>query len=55
MTTDSGFLSVIAFSALGTGMAAPDFDAVSSDGRKITLSALRKDGPVVLVFLRGFG
>lgn len=54
MTAGSGYLSVVAFSALGTGVAAPDFDAVSFDGRKISLSALRKEGPVVLVFLRGF-
>jgi peroxiredoxin len=35
--------------------AAPEFDAVSFDGNKISLSQLRQEGPVVLVFLRGFG
>lgn len=48
-------MSVFALSALETGAAAPEFEAVSYDGRKITLSALRKQGPVVLVLLRGFG
>jgi len=41
--------------ALGTGMAAPEFEAVSYDGRKIVLSELRQQGSVILVFLRGFG
>jgi len=41
-------------SALATGVAAPEFEAVSYDGRKITLSALQQQGPVMLVFLRGF-
>ncbi|MCX5852533.1 MAG: hypothetical protein NT072_10860 [Deltaproteobacteria bacterium] len=54
MTAGSGYFSVVALSALGTGAAAPDFDAVAFDGRKISLSILRKEGPVVLVFLRGF-
>ena len=40
--------------ALSTGAMAPDFEALSSDGQKVTLSALRGKGPVVLVFLRGF-
>jgi|WetSurMetagenome_2_1015567.scaffolds.fasta_scaffold312220_1 peroxiredoxin len=44
----------IAGLALGTGMAAPEFDAVSHDGRKIVLSELRQQGSVMLVFLRGF-
>ncbi len=47
-------LSIAALSALATGMAAPEFEAVSHDGRKITLSTLHKHGPVMLVFLRGF-
>lgn len=46
--------SVIALSALAAGMAAPEFEAVSYDGRKISLPELRKQGPVMLVFLRGF-
>ena len=47
-------VSMVALSALATGMAAPEFEAVSYDGRKITLSALQQQGPVMLVFLRGF-
>jgi len=47
-------VSMVALSALATGMAAPEFDAVSYDGRKITLQALQQQGPVMLVFLRGF-
>jgi hypothetical protein len=42
-------------SALGAGMAAPEFEAVSHDGRKILLSKLREQGSVLLVLLRGFG
>ena len=37
------------------GAPAPDFEALSQDGRKIALSSLRQQGPVMLVFLRGFG
>lgn len=48
-------ISMIALSALATGLAAPEFEAVSHDGRKITLTALQQQGPVMLVFLRGFG
>jgi len=48
-------VSIVALSALSTGMAAPDFEAFSYDGRKITLSAFRQQGPVMLVFIRGFG
>jgi len=47
-------VSIVALTALATGMAAPEFDAVSYDGRKITLQALQQQGPVMLVFLRGF-
>jgi peroxiredoxin len=47
--------SIIALSALATGMAAPQFEAISHDGRKIKLSELLQNGPVVLVLLRGFG
>lgn len=32
-------VSMVALSALATGVAAPEFEAVSYDGRKITLSA----------------
>jgi peroxiredoxin len=46
---------LFAILALAAGMAAPDFEAVSYDGRKINLSALHRQGPVMLVFLRGFG
>ena len=47
-------VSIVALSALATGMAAPEFETVSYDGRKITLSTLQQQGPVMLVFLRGF-
>jgi peroxiredoxin len=42
-------------SALIRGEMAPEFDAVTFDGQKVSLSRLRQEGPVVLVFLRGFG
>ena len=48
-------VSIVALSALSTGMAAPDFEAFSYDDRKITLSTFQHQGPVMLVFLRGFG
>ncbi len=48
-------LSILALPVLVAGMAAPVFEAISYDGRKISLSALRRQGPVMLVFLRGFG
>jgi len=48
-------LSIVGTSALVFGMVAPDFTASSYDGKQITLSALRQQGPVMLVFLRGFG
>jgi peroxiredoxin len=47
-------VSMVTLSALATGVVAPEFEAVSYDGRKITLSALQQQGPVMLVFLRGF-
>jgi peroxiredoxin len=47
--------SSIPSTLLSTGMAAPEFEAVACDGRAIALSALRRQGPVMLVFLRGFG
>ena len=48
-------ISIVGLAILITGMAAPEFEAMSYDGQKITLSALRQQGAVVLVFLRGFG
>jgi peroxiredoxin len=33
---------------------APEFKATAVDGNAIRLSSLLKNGPVVLVFLRGF-
>jgi hypothetical protein len=48
-------MSIITLSVLNSGMAAPEVEAVSYDGRKITLVTLRQQGPVMLVFLRGFG
>ena len=47
-------MSMVALSALAAGVAAPEFEAVSYDGRKITLSTLQQHGPVILIFLRGF-
>ncbi|MBN1381334.1 MAG: redoxin domain-containing protein [Deltaproteobacteria bacterium] len=54
MIINSSLASIIALAALAVGAAAPDFEAVSHDGEKITLSQLRQQGPVMLVFLRGF-
>ena len=54
MTSDDMLVSIVALSAIAAGMAAPEFDAVSHDGRKITISGLRQQGPLMLVFLRGF-
>jgi len=48
-------VTIIAFFALATGTAAPEFESVSHDSRKMLLSELRQQGPVMLVFLRGFG
>ncbi|MBN1664559.1 MAG: hypothetical protein JW943_13240 [Deltaproteobacteria bacterium] len=48
-------LSIAALSVLAVGMAAPEFEADSYDGQKVSLSMLRQQGPVMLVFLRGFG
>jgi len=39
---------------LNIGSIAPEFAANDSNGIKINLSDLIKNGPVVLVFLRGF-
>ncbi len=47
-------VSMVAAVVLAVGSAAPDFEAVSQDGRKVILSELRQQGPVMLVFLRGF-
>ncbi|RPJ15643.1 MAG: hypothetical protein EHM30_08310, partial [Desulfobacteraceae bacterium] len=41
-------MSMVALSALAAGVAAPEFEAVSYDGRKITLSTLQQHGPVLL-------
>ena len=38
----------------GVGSGAPDFTLVDQDGETFVLSAALDDGPVVLVFLRGF-
>jgi len=54
MISNYMIMSIVALSALATGVAAPEFEAVSYDGRKITLYALQQQGPVMLVFLRGF-
>jgi len=42
-------------STLTNGASAPEFDAEIFDGHKISLFQLRQQGPVFLVFLRGFG
>ncbi len=56
------FLSLSACSAtdknenlLAVGKTAPGFTATSFDGKQVKLSELQQNGPVVLVFLRGFG
>ena len=55
MMFHSALLSIIALATLATGMPAPEFEEVSQDGRTVRLSALREKGPVMLIFLRGFG
>ncbi len=47
-------VSIVTLSTLATGVIAPEFETVSHDGRKITLSALQQQGPVMIVLLRGF-
>jgi peroxiredoxin len=37
------------------GSTAPDFELADAEGKSYRLSELLTDGPVVLVFLRGFG
>jgi peroxiredoxin len=49
------WVSLAAVLPLSVGLAAPEFEAVSQEGRRISLAALRGQGPVMLVFLRGFG
>ena len=49
-----GFMVVMS-STLINGSAAPEFDVETFDGKKISLFQLRQQGPVFLVFLRGFG
>ena len=39
----------------GVGSPAPDFDLPDAAGARYRLSELVKEGPVVIVFLRGFG
>ncbi len=39
----------------GTGTPAPDFELADVEGTVHRLSEMVADGPVVLVFLRGFG
>jgi peroxiredoxin len=39
---------------LEKGDAAPEFTANTYDGENISLSKLKKTGPVVLIFIRGF-
>ena len=40
---------------LNIGYIAPEFSVIDSGGINMNLSNLIKKGPVVLVFLRGFG
>jgi len=42
-------------SMLTQGSTAPEFSAETFDGKTLELSKLRASGPVILVFLRGFG
>lgn len=39
---------------LAVGAPAPEFSATDQHGKAVTLSELRRDGPVVLTFLRSF-
>lgn len=39
---------------LRVGTQAPDFAAKDMDGKEINISNLTKNGPSVLIFLRGF-
>lgn len=39
---------------LQPGAVAPDFTARDMDNREVSLATLRREGPMVLVFLRGF-
>ncbi|MCU1460682.1 MAG: hypothetical protein JWO37_757 [Acidimicrobiales bacterium] len=39
----------------GVGAKAPDFSLPDRDGLMVSLAGLIADGPLVLVFLRGFG
>lgn len=39
---------------LQKGSIAPEFTAKDFNGRDVSLSTLRGEGPVVLIFLRGF-
>jgi peroxiredoxin len=39
---------------LHEGSIAPEFTAADIEGKEVSLSDLRQDGSVVLVFLRGF-
>ena len=55
MIFSSFVLSITALSTISVGMMAPEFEVFSTDGRQLSLSELRKDGSVMLVFLRGFG
>jgi len=41
-------------SRLKVNMKAPEFVAATVDGHTFSLSSVYKDGPVVLIFLRGF-
>ena len=40
---------------LNIGSIAPEFAASDYSGTKISLADLIKNGPIILVFLRGFG
>lgn len=44
---------VYAQQALAVGTKAPDFSSTSVTGEKISLSKLRKNGPVIVMFYRG--
>lgn len=48
-------VSFVAMHALAEGKAAPEIEAATYEGKKISLSILNRQGSVVLVFLRGFG
>jgi peroxiredoxin len=53
LDASAGELGARTWPAKAVGEAAPDFELPDERGRSVTLTALRREGPVVLVFYRG--